>query len=444
MRSIRRVGGLASAALLLTAVVGSSGASADTPAAYSGSASGYALKLAALGQSLTLGSSASKASSDGTGAATGTGASVVAASVVTASNPPGETKPEACGAVVPPGPLDLLLSLGLGCGSASATGSGLTSSATSAGNVVGLDVNLQTALDQIPIPTGTITAPVTDAFDQLCSALPTELQSAVCSVTSTVEEVLSTVTAAQTLAAEIGASTSAVTVNGTSVTSESTSQAAVIKILPLPVLDGVQLSEPFATVTVSRAQAKTVCDYATGSATPTFDPAIVRVKLSAPIVSLLGQAGIDNPLPIIEIPGNPLINGQLAPILNLQNGEFSVTPGTSVVLFPGLPIETEIAVGSGTATVNPDKTATAAADGVKIHALRQIGAPLADGILLDLAHADAAGGCVQAATEVAAPAPAAPDIPRELPRTGGTPWLPIVGVAGLALAILTRRAVRSH
>ncbi|MBW3614276.1 MAG: LPXTG cell wall anchor domain-containing protein [Actinobacteria bacterium] len=40
---------------------------------------------------------------------------------------------------------------------------------------------------------------------------------------------------------------------------------------------------------------------------------------------------------------------------------------------------------------------------------------------------------------------ALPEIPRSLPRTGGTPWLPIVGVAGLAAAFLGRRAiVRSH
>ena len=99
-----------------------------------------------------------------------------------------------------------------------------------------------------------------------------------------------------------------------------------------------------------------------------------------------------------------------------------MTPGSTVVLFPGLPIQTEIVVGAGATKVNPDKTASATADGVKIHALQLAPAPLAGGLLANLAHAEAAGGCVAAVADVAAPAaPAAPEITRELPRTGPAP-----------------------
>lgn len=439
MRSIRRVGGVAIAGLLLSAMVAGS-ASADTPANYAGSASGYALKLAGLGQSLTAGSSDSKAASDGTGKATGTGASVVASTAVTATNPPGETKPETCGTPAVPAPLNAVLLAGLACGSASATGSGLTSTATSTGKVAGVDLNVQTVLGSVP--TGTVITPVSGALASICAALPAQLAQ-LSAVTSTVQELLQSVTSTQTLSAEIGSSTSSVKVTGTSVTSDSTSQAAIIKILPLPTLNGVALGEPFATITISRANAKTVCDLSNGNAVPSFDPAIVRVKVAGPLVPLLSTVNLPDPLPLVSIPGNPLINGQLDPVLNFQNGEFTVTPGSTVVLFPGLPIETEITVGAGTAKVNADRTASASAEGVKIHAVRKVGAPIADGLLLNLAHAEAAGGCVAATVTPPTPATptAAPEIPRELPRTGGTPWLPLGGAAFLALAVLTRRTL---
>jgi LPXTG-motif cell wall-anchored protein len=91
--------------------------------------------------------------------------------------------------------------------------------------------------------------------------------------------------------------------------------------------------------------------------------------------------------------------------------------------------------------VNPDGSATATADGVRIHALRLLPAPLAGGVLANLTHAEAAGACV-AATSATAP-PAVPEVTRELPRTGGSnmPWIPMAGVAGLALAVIGRRTV---
>jgi hypothetical protein len=435
---------LAIAGALLTAMI-SGPAGAATPASYTGSASGYALKLSGGGQEFVAGASDASAASTGTSKGTGTGDSAVSQTVVTASNPPGETKPEECAGALPPAPLDAILDLGLGCGSASATGSDLTTTATATGKVAKLNANVQTVINQLPIPVSDVTGAIDDGFTQFCGQLPADLAAVLCAVTGTVQEVLTTVTSQQTLASEIGSSTSGVTVSGTTVTSDSTGQAAVIKVLPTPVLNGTALSEPFATITVSRANAKVVCDLSSGNAVPSFDPAIVRVKLSAPITELLNTVSFDNPLPIVTIPDNPLINGELAPVLNFQNGEFSVTPGTTVVLFPGLPIETEIAVGSGTAKVNADKSATASANGVKIHAIRGTGTPIDGGLLLNLAHAEAAGACV-AATADAPATPTVTDTPRELPRTGGTtPWLPIAGVAALAAAVVTRRAlVRSN
>src|SRR5687768_8242063 len=98
MRSIRRVGVLAAAGILLTAAA-TGHAGAQTAASYTGSASGYALKLALGTQNLTAGSSAAKAASDGTGEATGAGvlSPAQASTTATAKNPPGETIAEKCG-----------------------------------------------------------------------------------------------------------------------------------------------------------------------------------------------------------------------------------------------------------------------------------------------------------------------------------------------------------
>jgi hypothetical protein len=446
MRSIRRVGVLAVAGFLLSAVAGGP-ASAATPAAYAGSASGYALKLTLANQGITAGASSAKAASDGTGAAQGTGgvSPVGAVGDVKAANPPGETKPEACGAVLPPASLSAIpVSIGLGCGTAAATGTGAASVARANGQVAELTVDLQTVLTQVPV-TPQITSTLTTVLNSICNAIPAGQAKPVgCAVTGEAQALVQSLASTQTLNGDIGSSTSGVAVAGNTVTTETTASGAIIRLLPNATLNGVPIGEPLVTITVARANAKVLCDLSTGNAVPSFDPAIVRVKFSNPLAAILPNLSTDQ-LPTITLPTNPVgVGTPLDPTVALQNGELTVTPGSTVVLFPGLPIQTEIVVGSGTSKVNPDKTASATADGVKIHALQNIGtvaAPLTGGLLANLAHAEAAGGCTAAIADVAPPA--APEITRELPRTGGPdiPWLPIAGMTGLALAVLTRRAI---
>lgn len=433
MRSIRRVGALAAVGVLLTAVATGS-AGADTPASYTGAASGYALRLSGLGQTFTAGGSEAKAASDGTSAATGTGTSPVAASIAKATNPPGETKPEQCAASLPPAPLNTVLKLGLGCGEASATGTGLETIAAAGGKVGTLDVTLDNVLSGPLAPvTGPLVTTVDTTVDSLCNPLPSPLKEACLAAGNTVDQVVESVVSTQTLAAEVGSSSSGVTVNGGTVTSQSVGSGAVVEILPEPTLDGVQLSEPLATITVARAAATVVCTLSDGKAVPSFDPALVRVKLAAAIVALIPS--LPDLLPKVTLPG-----GELDPDVSLTDGELTVEPGAKVVLFAGLPIQTEIMVAAGTAKVNPDGSATASSSGVKVHALQLAPAPLTGGLLFDLAHAEAAGACVAASVT-----PPAIETPRELPRTGGTPWLPVAGVAALAVAVVTRRAIaRSH
>ena len=455
MRSIRRVGGVAFAGLLISALVGGpAGAqtTTTTPESYAGSATGYALALTLANEGITAGSSAAKAAS--TGEAEATGAGVLGQADTTATAKAGETKPEVCGdsqldAVE--AELGGLVNLGLGCGSASATGTGLTTAATATGKVAQLNVNLSSVLGVLPL--GEVTGPVGDVLDEVCTSLPAPLGGLVCSGTQTIEAALESIQASSLVGAEIGSSTSGVSVSGQDVTTESTASGAIIRIVPTPTLNGAPLAEPLATITVSRANAKVVCSTGTGTATPSFDPAIVRVKLGAPLAGVLDALAPvtsqlpDVPaLPLEEIPANPIIGATSTPSLTIDNGEISVTPGTTVTLFPGLPIETTITVGNGTSKVNPDGSAAATADGVRIHALSRIGEvveELTGGLLLNLTHAEAAGACVAAVTQTTPAPPAVPEVTRELPRTGGgdTPWLPVVGFAGLALAAISRRAV---
>lgn len=470
MRSIRRVGALAAAGVLLTAVAsGPVGAQTTTPASYTGTASGYALKVALGPQNLTAGSSAAKAASDGTGEATGSGISSVpvsplqASTTATAKNPPGETKPEVCGdsalnAVETA--LRDVIKVGLGCGSASATGTGVATIASATGKVAALDVSLANLVDALPIAPqleGGINQ-VDGGLTTVCAALPAQpaqlpLPPLCQTLDQTVSALLSTIQAGNLVSAEFGSSVSGVSVAGASVTSESTASGAIVKIAPTPMINGVPLGEPLATITVARANAKVLCDLGSGNAVPSFDPAIVRVKLAGPLAALI-PAPVADAIPAVSIPAAvaAVIGGTVDPTVTYKAGEFTVTPGASLLLFPGTPIETEIVAGAGTSKVNPDRSASASADGVKIHALKNVGtgqtaalAPLAGGLLVNLAHAETAGACVAAVT-TAAPPPAV-ETPRELPRTGGdsTPWVPVAGLAGLALVVISRRAlVRSN
>ena len=86
----------------------------------------------------------------------------------------------------------------------------------------------------------------------------------------------------------------------------------------------------------------------------------------------------------------------------------------------------------------------AVADGVSLHLLKGIAAssPTArdGGILLQLAHSEAD---VAGAPAVTVPVTNNPTVAgvQQLPRTGGTPWMPMLGVGVLGLAVLVRRTL---
>ncbi len=114
------------------------------------------------------------------------------------------------------------------------------------------------------------------------------------------------------------------------------------------------------------------------------------------------------------------------------NVDIPVAPGETVTILQGTPLESTITVADGSTTKNPDGSVSSVADGVKLELLKGVNG----GIVLELAHAEAgAAGSPAVLGSII-------DVP-ELPRTGGTPWIPVAGIGAVGLAVLARRVVLS-
>lgn len=399
MARIRSLAALAAAATVLGAfVAGPASAQAAKPESYVGSAAGTAFDLTVLSlPKVTLGVSTGKVTSLTTSVAEGAGSLGLVGSTIRAevANAGSDVKPTTCAV---PLPIANILALGLACGTASASITGSNPVSTSEGSVASIDLSGQNLLDSVGPLTGTISDTVATALAPVCGLL-----ALLCPVTATVGDVLDSVLDTKTLEVSVGKSISSVTAESGRVVATATSQGAEIKLLPLAIVGSVPSTEPLATITVGTATATAVYNRATGVSTPTVDPALVTVKLNSLLTTALG------------IPGT----------ISVPVGTSLIIPGTA-----GTPLETEIVAAAGRTVTNPDGTIGAIADAVKVHLLKGV----SGGILLNLAHAEAGvGGTV---------AVAAPIVPvLELPRTGGSPWLPLTGVGILGLAVLVRRYV---
>lgn len=398
MATIRRLAGLAGALTLAGALVAPPAtAQAARPETYIGSAAGRALDLTVLSlPKVTLGVSSAKVTSLLTAVGEGVGSLGLVGTLQKAevANTGSSTLPENCAVPVP---IAGILNVGLACGSASASILDNNPVATGEGSVAAVDLNGQTLLDTVGPITETVSDTVATALDPVCGLVALS-----CGVTDTVGDVLTSVLETKTLEVSAGRSISSVTTDNGKITATASSTGAEIKLLPLPVVGGVVNDEPLATIVVGTARATAVYDRAVGSSTPTVDPALVTVKLNSVLASTLG------------IPAE----------VTVPVGQSLVVPGTE-----GTPLETEIVVAAGRTATNPDGTVSAFADAVKVHALKGV----SGGVLLSLASAEAGVGGTLAA---AAPVPAV-----ELPRTGGTPWMPLAGAGVLGLAVLVRRVV---
>ena len=382
--------GAGAAALALAGLVVAGPASADTPEVYVGSATGTALNLSVLGQSLTLGTSKANISSQLTAIADAAGQAAPVATAAQHSEAntgaPTDSKPNACAGPTVPDPIKAILDVGLVCSTTSASVAGNNPTASGQGSVASVTMGANTVLQQIPV-----TQPLLDALQPVVGQIPG-------GVGQTLNSVITSVFNTQTLNLTVAPTTSSVVTDAGKVTSTSTAAGAVLKLLPAPTVNGTPTTDPIATITVGSAKASAVYDRAAGTATPTVDPAIVRVEFNQ---------GLGLP-------------------------SQSVPVGQSLTILQGTPLETTITVAAGTTAKNTDGSVSAIADGVSIQALKGVNG----GIVLQLAHAEAGVGGTAATVTPPAPPAAAPA--SELPRTGGTPWVPIAGAGLLGLAFVAR------
>ena len=388
----------AAGAFTLASVFVSGPVAAQTPETFVGSAAGRALDLKLLGQATTLGVTTAKVTSGRTAVAEGTGQTLLGGSTQRAevSNDGTVTKPEACALALP---VVDVLNIGLACGSANAAVTGGNPSASSVGKVAGVDLSLDSLLASLGLD-GLLTGTVATVQDTLCGAggVVTGLPVAglLCPVVSTATGTLNDVLNTKTLDVVLGQSTTDITTDAGKVVAKATANGGEIRILPLRVDSlGVDLG-PLATITIGSSAATAEYNRSTGRATPTADPSLVTIKLGATAL-----------LPATTI---------------------AVPVGVSETILAGTPLESDIVVAAGKTTTNADGTVSAVADGVRLHLLKGV----SGGIELSLAHAEAgAGGSL----------PQAPVVAVELPRTGGVPWMPVLGAGVLGLAVLVRRTL---
>lgn len=385
MRIVRRLmAGVGVVALAGTFAAGAP-AAADTPEVYAGSALGRALNVSVLGQKATFGVSTAKIDSTLKASADGAGQVLVLGSTTKADVTGNNTKkeaPQACAAAVPVAPV---LNLGLVCSSSTAEVANGLPRAVSEGSLAKLDVTANA------LPINTVIAPVQSALEGVFGQLPSSLDPA----TDTVSDLLTAVGTTKTLDVKVGHSRSEVSTEAGVVTSTAVAEAAQVDLLPV----GGLLDNPVASIIVSSAKATAVYNRASGAATASFDPAIVTVRLSTPLTG---------------------------------NVDIPVKVGETVTILQGTPLESTITLADGSVKKNPDGSVSSVADGVKLELLKGVNG----GVILELAHAEAGAAGNPAVLSAIAEVP-------ELPRTGGTPWIPVAGIGAVGLAVLARRVVLS-
>jgi hypothetical protein len=493
MARIRRLAALVGATALAGAFV-TGPAQADSPEVFSGSAAGTALDLSVLGKKAAFGVSTAKVNS--AGVATGTGAGQLTPTVGTAATvlgvptstktadaAPGKTVdlPRTCAASPIPAELAQVINIGLVCSAATADNTNQPS-ATGEGSVAEADIHVETVVKTIEdsaqangveLPIGSTLATLLGTVCE--AAAPTAAGGTTCAATTTVQDLVESILHTQTLDIDLGKSTSSVTTGPSSVTSTATAAGGVIKILPLPQVDGVASTEPVVTITIGDAKVSTTYDRSTGKASATSDPALVRIKFNSVLTdSITLPSTLPAGTPLSTFPEVVVSPQTLLTLGEALEGATTTDKAAlpklisvcdndrAVCILPGSPLESRVYLASGATTVNPDGSATAVADAVRLDLLTGITKFIGDnrgatavgtlgvsdpGVHLALAHAESAVGGKQA--QVTPPKddpksvqelPRVGEPPLELPRTGGFPVMPVLGAGMLSLAVLFRRA----
>jgi hypothetical protein len=418
MTVLRRLAAIAVVATVVGAF-GASPASADTSERMVGVSAGRALNISLLGQKLSFGDATGTVNSTLDPVAKAAGQllpTLVGATSATTSTGT-KTDGEKCGLPQLPDPLGQVLDVGVACSTSVASVLDGLKSTNSNGYVASVGLDASSLLSALPIPDvlgqvplDDLTAPVLDALAPILDAAKTagiDVDQTVDTLTGVLNDLLST----KALDVTLGKATSAVTTTKSALTSTGTAEGATIKLLPVSTTLG---EIPLATIKVGSSKATATYDRGLGKAVPSFSAALVTVDLA----------------PALGLP---------AAISHIE-----IAPGQTQTILAGTPLESTIRLADGHVENLPDGGVKAIADGVSLELLKGIGATSATamdgGVVLQLAHSEAevagAPAVVTPQTEVLAQT--------SLPRTGGTPWIPMAGAGNLAIALVVRRSsVRS-
>ena len=416
MQVLRRLAAIAVVATVVGALVGVAPASADTAERLVGVSAGRALDLSLLGQKLSFG--------DATGTVTSTldpvakAAGQVLPSLVgaTSATTASGTKQdgETCGLPQLPDPLGEVLDLGVACSTSVASVVNGLSSTNANGYVASLGLDAGSLLETLGLPNVLADVPIADLTDPVQTALA-PLTGPLAEATGidldttvdTVEDLLNQLLTTRVLDVSLGKATSSVLTTASSLTSTGTAEGATIKLAPL----ATPLGEvPLAVIKIGSSQATASYDRQSAKAVPSFSAALVTIDLAPAL-------GLPAALSHIEI-----------------------APGQTQTILAGTPLESTIRIADGQIENLANGGVRAIADGVSLELLKGIGAssPTAmdGGVVLQLAHSEAEVAGAPGSTD-----PTQVLAQTALPRTGGTPWIPMAGIGALAIALVGRRAM---
>jgi hypothetical protein len=424
MRIAKRLAALTLSATVVGALLAIVPASAQTvetrPESFIATAAARGLDLNLFGTHVTVGSSSAMINSTPVAKASGAGVALVSGTVSTAEvTAPGQSQapPKACVLNLP---IANLLTVNLACGEAKVDTNLVDGrafpQAFGHGQVAGVDLGgvtllqpvvdlLQSLLNALtPVldqTVGTVLNTLTPTLGGLLQPLAGNLglgsQSSVTPVSDLVKTLLDGIKkATQLVAVKVGDSTAQTNTAVDKVVATANAAGAQIDLLPGLAVGGA----PLLSIIVGQAKSVSTFDRGTAVSTPTFDAAVVRVRLGLP---LLGGTGLDIPVQLNQ----PL------------------------TLLAGTPLESTISLGAGRVVRN-DGSVASYADGVSIQLLKGLNG----GIGLELAHAETGvGGQARLVSQQQAVTPVQP----ALAKTGNDPWPPLLGAGLLLVAFTIRR-----
>ncbi len=438
MRTLRRIGLLGMAGVVLTAFAAPV-AHADSAETFSATGTARALHISVLGQDATFGVTDGTIGAPLTAVANAAGQLLQPATlskVSLSSDNSSAADPtngrQRCALPQLPAPLGNLLDLSVACSLAKADITKGLPDATSTAGVATVNVNAQSLLSGVlgntplgQLKLGDTVQQVTDALqpvlDQISNATkqtPVQLDPS-----TTITQLLDSLTTQQTLALSLGNSTSTLGTVANTLTSASQALGGELKVLPIAALDNT----PLADIKVGSSKTTATYDRTKGAGSASFDPALVTVDLA----------------PVLGLPANLT--------------HLSVAPGQTITILQGTPLESTITVADGS-TETAGKSAKAVADGVSIQLFKGLSSLLPTGsagtlstaaaspsaaVVIELAHAESAvtGNPATVSTPANPAVPNPPEV-KSLAFTGTSPWLPVGGVVLLAGFVGARRLRR--